>query len=71
MDSQVSELFEKVESIVEANGGNYYTNDMYKEAVALLKQKEDEIRKEMEAKKQAEFDRYQNRFFPPCFFLQF
>ncbi len=46
-----------IDSVVAANGGSYYTNEMYLEAEALLKKKEDEKRQIKEAEKQAEIDR--------------
>ncbi len=54
-----------VESLIKSNGGpqKFYTNQMYQKAVALLKEKEDEIRKEKEARKEAEIKRYPNNFF--------
>lgn len=53
---QVEELIEKIEKMVEKNGGNCYTNEMFQEAEAaiqkeverLLKEKEEEMRKERE-----------------------
>lgn len=54
--TQVKELLEKINDMVEENGGKYYSNDMLREAEEalqketekLMKEKEDEIRKERE-----------------------
>ncbi|KAM7009541.1 GTPase IMAP family member 9-like [Tautogolabrus adspersus] len=54
--SQVTELLQKIRSIVQKNGGSHYTNEMFQEAERaveeekqrILKEKEDQIRKERE-----------------------
>ncbi|XP_016523129.1 GTPase IMAP family member 4-like [Poecilia formosa] len=54
--SQVTELLEKIRTIVDRNGGSHYTNDMFQEAERkieekkqrILKEKEEEIRKAKE-----------------------
>lgn len=54
--TQVTELLEKINDMVEENGGSYYTNEMLKEAEEavqketekIMKEKEDEIRRERE-----------------------
>ncbi|XP_055014801.1 GTPase IMAP family member 8-like [Boleophthalmus pectinirostris] len=53
---QVDELIQKIEALIEENGGNCYTNEMLKEAEAaiqeevqkLLREKEEELRREMQ-----------------------
>lgn len=54
--TQVEELIQKIEKMVEKNGGSCYTNEMFQEAEAaiqkeverILKEKEEEMRKEKE-----------------------
>ncbi|XP_067258632.1 GTPase IMAP family member 8 isoform X2 [Chanodichthys erythropterus] len=51
--SQVSELLEKIDRMVEENGGEHYTNEMYKEAQRKIeeeerRQREEDERKELE-----------------------
>ncbi|XP_020493388.2 GTPase IMAP family member 4-like isoform X1 [Labrus bergylta] len=54
--SQVTELLQKIRSIVQKNGGSHYTNEMFQEAERaieeekqrILKEKEEQIRKERE-----------------------
>lgn len=41
-DEQVKQLMKEVLKNIERNGGNYYTNDMYKEAEKQIKKKEEE-----------------------------
>ncbi|CAM6053577.1 unnamed protein product [Sphagnum tenellum] len=56
MVRQVQALFDMIKGTVASNGGSYYTNDMYLEAEALLKAREEQKRREAEAKKQEEID---------------
>ncbi|XP_021176099.2 GTPase IMAP family member 4 [Fundulus heteroclitus] len=73
---QVIELLQKIRDIVERNGGNHYTNEMFQEAERateekkqrILKEKEEEIRKEKEElerkiqeKYQTEMQKYQEQ----------
>ncbi|KAM4550543.1 GTPase IMAP family member 9-like [Fundulus diaphanus] len=73
---QVIELLQKIRDIVEKNGGNHYTNEMFQEAERateekkqrILKEKEEEIRKEKEElerkiqeKYQTEMQKYQEQ----------
>uniref|UniRef100_A0A3Q2T376 AIG1-type G domain-containing protein n=1 Tax=Fundulus heteroclitus TaxID=8078 RepID=A0A3Q2T376_FUNHE len=73
---QVIELLQKIRDIVERNGGNHYTNEMFQEAERateekkqrILKEKEEEIRKEKEElerkiqeKYQTEMEKYQEQ----------
>ncbi|XP_041641435.1 GTPase IMAP family member 4-like [Cheilinus undulatus] len=54
--SQVTELLQKIRSIVQKNGGSHYTNEMFQEAERalerekqrILKEEEEQIRKERE-----------------------
>ncbi|XP_050957533.1 GTPase IMAP family member 7 isoform X1 [Labeo rohita] len=50
--NQVVELLEKVDAMVAANGGHYYTSDSYQDVELMLKTKEDELRREYEKKLQ-------------------
>ncbi|XP_042559944.1 GTPase IMAP family member 7-like [Clupea harengus] len=50
--TQVQELLEKIDAMVEKNGGKHYTNKMYQEA--QRKMREEEERKEAERKRQEE-----------------
>ncbi|XP_070760298.1 GTPase IMAP family member 8-like [Enoplosus armatus] len=50
--TQVSELLTKVETLVRKNGGSCYTNEMFQEAEAAIKQEVDRILKEREREMQ-------------------
>ncbi|XP_052445927.1 GTPase IMAP family member 9 [Carassius gibelio] len=50
--NQVVELLEKVDAMVTANGGEYYTSESYQDVERMLKTKEDELRREYENKLQ-------------------
>nr|XP_015195146.1 PREDICTED: GTPase IMAP family member 7-like [Lepisosteus oculatus] len=50
--TQVRELLDKIDSMVEDNGGAHYTQEMYEEAEKLIRQKEEELRREYEEKRQ-------------------
>lgn len=54
-NAQIQELLNLILKNVEQNGGKYYSNEIYKEAEKLLKQRE------MEMKKKAEEDREQEQ----------
>lgn len=47
---QVKDLLDMIDDIIRQNGGNYYTNDMYKEAEKVMKQRQREIERERERK---------------------
>ncbi|XP_042559447.1 GTPase IMAP family member 7-like [Clupea harengus] len=52
--TQVRELKEKVEAMVEKNGGANYTSEMYKKVQRKIREKEEREREEERKKKQAE-----------------
>ncbi|XP_056311623.1 GTPase IMAP family member 8-like [Danio aesculapii] len=49
--SQVSELLEKIESMLEENGGQFYTNEMFMEAQKQIEEEKKRQREEYERKK--------------------
>ncbi|XP_077057487.1 GTPase IMAP family member 8-like [Siphateles boraxobius] len=55
--SQVTELLEKIESMVKENGGKHYTNEMYKEAQRKIEEEEKKQREEEERNKLEEEER--------------
>ncbi|XP_029586671.1 GTPase IMAP family member 7 [Salmo trutta] len=50
--TQVTELLEKIKDMVENNGGNYYTNDMYEKAQKKIKEEEEKRKAEEEKQRQ-------------------
>ncbi|XP_061079448.1 GTPase IMAP family member 4-like [Conger conger] len=52
--AQVSELTRKVEEMVEGNGGQCYTNEMYQEVERRIREEEDRKRREEEEKERQE-----------------
>ncbi|XP_048052585.1 GTPase IMAP family member 7-like isoform X2 [Megalobrama amblycephala] len=60
--NQVVELLEKVDAMVSANGGEFYTSDSYKEVDLMLKTKEAELRREYEKKLQEKERELESRF---------
>uniref|UniRef100_W5N190 AIG1-type G domain-containing protein n=1 Tax=Lepisosteus oculatus TaxID=7918 RepID=W5N190_LEPOC len=44
--AQVTELIRKIEDMVQANGGDCYTNEMYQEVEAMIRKREEELRQE-------------------------
>nr|XP_015195148.1 PREDICTED: uncharacterized protein LOC107076180 [Lepisosteus oculatus] len=50
--TQVRELLDKIDSMVEDNGGAHYTQEMYEEAEKLIRQKEEELRRKYEEERQ-------------------
>ncbi|XP_076135409.1 GTPase IMAP family member 8-like [Alosa pseudoharengus] len=55
--TQVEELLKKIDTMVEENGGEYYTNKMYQVAQEKIREEEERRRQEDERKKQEEEER--------------
>ncbi|XP_036399905.1 GTPase IMAP family member 4-like [Megalops cyprinoides] len=53
-DTQVLELLNKIQAMVERNGGQYYTNEMYQEVQREIREEEERQRQEEEVKRQEE-----------------
>lgn len=51
---QVTQLMQKIRTMVESNGGSHYTNEMFQEAERKLRQEKERILKEQEEKIQKE-----------------
>ncbi|XP_076118326.1 GTPase IMAP family member 9-like, partial [Alosa pseudoharengus] len=49
--TQVNELLEKIDTMVEKNGGEYYTNKMYQEVQRKIREEEERKRQEEERKR--------------------
>ncbi|XP_051745393.1 GTPase IMAP family member 9-like [Ctenopharyngodon idella] len=60
--NQVVELLEKVDAMVSANGGGFYTSDSYQDVEIMLKTKEDQLRREYEKKLQDKERELEARF---------
>ncbi|XP_077058604.1 GTPase IMAP family member 9-like [Siphateles boraxobius] len=60
--NQVVELLEKMEDMVSANGGEYYTSDSYQDVELWLKTKEEELKKLYEKKLQEKERELESRF---------
>lgn len=58
----VNDLIQFVDFIVKKNGGNHYTNTMYKEAEAGLQRKIKEVEEEKELQKRQEIEQIQSSF---------
>ncbi|XP_061079210.1 GTPase IMAP family member 7-like [Conger conger] len=52
--TQVSELLDKIDMMVQKNGGGCYTNEMFQEAEQRLKEEEERIHREQELKEKEE-----------------
>ncbi|XP_077058450.1 uncharacterized protein LOC143711048 [Siphateles boraxobius] len=59
---QVIDLLEKINRMVEKNGGGCYTNEMFKEAEAAIKQETDRILKEKEKEMERERKRLHEKY---------
>ncbi|XP_067310837.1 GTPase IMAP family member 7-like [Pseudorasbora parva] len=60
--NQVVDFLEKVDDMVAANGGGFYTSDSYQEVDLMLKTKEEELRREYEKKLQERERELESRF---------
>ncbi|XP_067282518.1 GTPase IMAP family member 7-like [Pseudorasbora parva] len=60
--NQVLELLEKIDAMIAANGGEYYTSDSYQDVELMLKTKEEELRREYEKKLQDKERELESRF---------
>ncbi|XP_067282697.1 uncharacterized protein [Pseudorasbora parva] len=59
---QVIDLLEKINRMIEKNGGGCYTNDMFKEAEAAIKQETERILKEKEKEMEEERKRLHEKY---------
>ncbi|XP_049447895.1 GTPase IMAP family member 7-like [Epinephelus fuscoguttatus] len=59
---QVLDLLEKVEEMVGANGGEFYSNYTYQEVVTMLRQREAELREFYEKKVEEEIKRVESKY---------
>ena len=55
--TQVTELLEKIEKMVEFNGGQHYTNEMYEKAQKRMREEEERRKREEEQRKKDEEER--------------
>ncbi|KAM6912918.1 GTPase IMAP family member 8-like [Xenentodon cancila] len=53
---QTSELLDKIDKMTMANGGSYYTNDMFMRAEAAIEKEKERLLKEMEEQRQKELN---------------
>ncbi|XP_062586401.1 GTPase IMAP family member 4-like [Saccostrea cucullata] len=53
-DLQLRSLLKMIKGIFQKNGQKYYTNEIYEEATRLMEQREKEIKKDLEMKRQEE-----------------
>ncbi|XP_078098605.1 GTPase IMAP family member 9-like [Sander vitreus] len=60
--SQVTELLEKIDEMVEDNGGSYYTTEMYKKAEDEIEKAKQQILQESEAQRNKEMEELKTRF---------
>ncbi|XP_029349943.1 GTPase IMAP family member 7-like isoform X1 [Echeneis naucrates] len=58
---QVSQLLDKIDKMTMANGGSYYTNQMFMKAEAAIEKEKERLLKEMQAQKQKELDELRAR----------
>ncbi|XP_052096625.1 GTPase IMAP family member 9-like [Mytilus californianus] len=59
---QVKHFIELVDKIIKENGGNYYTNELYREAEATLQRKVKELEEEKAQQKRKEIELIQSKF---------
>ncbi|XP_053494850.1 GTPase IMAP family member 8-like [Ictalurus furcatus] len=57
---QVSDLLQKIDRMVEKNGGTCYSNEMFEEAARLRQEEEERVRRDEEERKQREEEERQN-----------
>ncbi|XP_054456451.1 GTPase IMAP family member 7-like [Anoplopoma fimbria] len=60
--SQVSDLLEKIDKMIEDNGGTYYTTEMYQRAEEEIKKKKERILKETEEKRKKELEELKAKY---------
>ncbi|XP_071327481.1 GTPase IMAP family member 9-like isoform X2 [Trachinotus anak] len=58
---QTNQLLDKIDKITMANGGKYYTNEMFMKAEAAIEKEKQRLLKEMEAQKQKELDELRSK----------
>lgn len=60
--SQVSQLLEKIDKMVEDNGGSFYTTEMYQKAEEEIKKEKERILKESEAQRNKELEELKAKY---------
>ncbi|XP_071082897.1 GTPase IMAP family member 9-like [Haliotis cracherodii] len=61
-DKQVNHFLDMIDQNVQANGGKYYTNAMFREAEEAMRKREEEFRKELEENKRREKEAIEKEF---------
>ncbi|XDV12069.1 hypothetical protein PO909_000813 [Leuciscus waleckii] len=51
---QVNDLLQKIDTMIEQNGGGHYSNEMFEDAERLRREEEEQIQREEEERKQQE-----------------
>ncbi|XP_037638109.1 GTPase IMAP family member 7-like isoform X2 [Sebastes umbrosus] len=60
--SQVSQLLEKIDKMIEDNGGSFYTTEMYQKAEEEIKKEKERILKESEAERNKELEEMKAKY---------
>eukprot|EP00063_Salmo_salar_P090426 XP_014065261.1 PREDICTED: GTPase IMAP family member 7-like [Salmo salar] len=64
--SQVTELLEKINKMVEMNGGSHYTNEMFQEAEREIEEEKNRILRENEEQRRREMEELKAKFEGEC-----
>ncbi|XP_051240110.1 GTPase IMAP family member 9 [Dicentrarchus labrax] len=59
---QTSQLLDKIDKMTMANGGSYYTNEMFMRAEAAIEKEKQRVLKELEAQRQRELDQLRTKY---------
>ncbi|XP_074503308.1 GTPase IMAP family member 7-like [Sebastes fasciatus] len=68
--SQVNQLLEKIDEMVEDNGGTYYTTEMYKRAEEEIEKDKEQILKESDVQRNKELEELKAKFTGEMFEMQ-
>lgn len=67
---QTWQLMDKIDQITKANGGSYYTNEMFRKAEEAIEKEKQRLLKEMEVQKQKELEQLRAKYSGEVFYKE-
>lgn len=61
-EKQVYQLLDKIEKMIQVNGGGYYTNEMFTKAEAAIEKEKERLWKELDEQRQSELEKLRVKY---------